>query len=121
MASTLVPCASCARHVRASDRACPFCGGSLEAPASVAANVPAGVRLGRAAIFAVGVAVASSVAACEMKNDTDAAVAEAGPTDDGSVMALYGAPVADAAPAPDVADGGPVARYGAPPAPEDFV
>ncbi len=48
----LLPCVTCARHVRVSERDCPFCGAALEAP-QPKRTVTATVRLAtRAAIFA---------------------------------------------------------------------
>lgn len=111
MTSPLVPCSGCGRHVRASEEKCPFCAHAIESTVA-APGLPVGARLGRAALFAVGVAVAAGSAACgPMTGGNDAAVDQ----DVGNMMALYGAPVM-----PDGgADGGPVARYGAPPAPTD--
>src|SRR6188472_4083354 len=49
-----VPCRSCARHVRAGARACPFCD-HVPADGFRAPNAPAPrARLGRAALFAFG-------------------------------------------------------------------
>lgn len=73
----LLPCTSCARHVRASETSCPFCAASLVAQATAATSSPPGRRLSRAALFALG-ASAAAVAACS-----------------GSVTALYGAPPSD--------------------------
>jgi hypothetical protein len=56
MATSLRPCPGCSRHVRASEPACPFCGGDLgDAFRSVPGpRVPAVGRLSRAALFAIG-------------------------------------------------------------------
>jgi len=64
MSVHLLPCSGCSRHVRASESACPFCGTAIQA--AEAPRGPAG-RLGRAATFAFGAAVATtlSVAGCE--------------------------------------------------------
>jgi hypothetical protein len=53
--SLLLVCPSCERHVRVVDEACPFCGLALSAPlrASLALHPPR-VRLGRAALYALG-------------------------------------------------------------------
>jgi hypothetical protein len=71
----LRPCPGCARHVRVSEVACPFCGGALgaELRASPAPVAPAG-RLSRAALFAVGTgaAVLGSVGAVECTRYTSA-------------------------------------------------
>ena len=61
--SALHPCTSCGRHVRVTERACPFCSAVLSL-AHVAARTTPTQRLGRAATFAFGAAVATSVAAC---------------------------------------------------------
>lgn len=107
----LIPCSTCARHVRSSEAACPFC--SAAVPVTPAQPLPlsrsAGKRLSRAALFALGTS-AAAVGAC-------------------SSVAMYGAPVAydpsDAADAGDAADaddaakrpegGTPAPVYGAPP------
>lgn len=61
----LLPCPGCARHVRAGERECPFCGGAIEVAGAPAVRRPT-TRLGRAATFAFGAAVATtlSVAGC---------------------------------------------------------
>ncbi len=51
----LIPCSSCARHVRASEAACPFCGGELIVAA--ARPQPTG-RLSRTAALVFGASVA---------------------------------------------------------------
>ena len=65
MSNALIPCQSCARHVRATESACPFCAALLPVSArSVQRAVPQ-ARLGRAATFAFGAAaLAVSAAAC---------------------------------------------------------
>ncbi len=51
----LLPCPSCARHARATDAACPFCGVPLpEAFRSAPRPEPHSARLTRAALFALG-------------------------------------------------------------------
>ncbi len=55
----LIPCDACARHVRATDAACPFCGARV--PPSAPHALPT-ERLSRAALFVFGAAVAG--AAC---------------------------------------------------------
>jgi hypothetical protein len=51
----LVACPACARHVRVSETACPFCGVVLAASLRASAPPEApGVRLARAAMFALG-------------------------------------------------------------------
>lgn len=102
MGNRLLPCPSCARHVRAGASACPFCAGEL--PAEVADTRPFLSRpRSRAAILFAGAAV---VGAC---SSTAAAP-------------LYGVPTTDAGLEEDSGnngqpEGGPVAMYG--PAPVD--
>jgi hypothetical protein len=56
MTTPLRPCPGCSRHVRASESACPFCGGELDAAFRSAPSPRAPVvgRLSRAALFAIG-------------------------------------------------------------------
>lgn len=51
----LIPCSTCARHVRATDTECPFCGGEL---AVVEARPQPTQRLSRAAALVFGASVA---------------------------------------------------------------
>jgi hypothetical protein len=61
----LEPCPHCLRHVKITEPACPFCAGALvEAFANVKPRAMPQTRLGRAAVFAFGVAATTSVAAC---------------------------------------------------------
>jgi hypothetical protein len=63
--SHLVSCAACARHVRASESACPFC--RAELPRSLreaSAPRPPRMRLARAALMAVGAGAAAIATAC---------------------------------------------------------
>lgn len=93
----LLPCPGCDRHVRASDPLCPFCGEAL--PMSLrqgrAPALPTR-RLGRAATFAFGAAVAASSAVGCGDGPT---------TDDAGVVMDGGAGLMDAS--SDV-DGGPI-------------
>lgn len=133
----LVPCPACARHVLATERACPFCAAAT--PADLAARVRPEVRsrLSRSAMAALGAALAlsscsSTVAGGDGSAPNDSPAADATPDaprpdvpaadapradvvdDDGAPVALYGdPPPADAGPPDD--DGGPVAEYGGPP------
>jgi hypothetical protein len=99
---SLAPCPSCSRHVRRTERACPFCGSAIALDGAPIAQPPF-VRLGRAAIFTFGAAVAAGAPGC-------------------STYALYGAPAIDTGVAQDAApsndagdDAGVVAHYGGPP------
>ncbi|MEC7524992.1 MAG: hypothetical protein VYE22_34240 [Myxococcota bacterium] len=113
--SHLLPCDGCDRHVRADEPTCPFCGDSLRHRG--APQLP-GARLGRAATFAFGAALAAATASgCGESHDrtdggeppADAAEppADAGiERDSGTVAPPYGTP-------PD--DGGFAPLYGGAP------
>ncbi len=61
----LVACPSCARHVRVSEAACPFCGVVLaESLRQGAPPVRPGVRLTRAALFALGTGTVALAPSC---------------------------------------------------------
>jgi hypothetical protein len=122
---TLVPCPSCSRHVRATESTCPFCATSLAIDPPAPAVI--GERLGRAALFAFGAALATNAAACgtaTVPPGDDAAVhgdagppADAGtdafvpPSPDSGFFPPYGTP-----PPEDAGhDGGLAGAYGAPP------
>ena len=117
--SHLVPCPECDRHVLASDASCPFCGDAIDASVSVPGRPRR--RLGRAATFAFGAAVAAATATtgCGESHspDDDAGTAQdagvdAG-IDSGGVAPPYGIP-------PDP-DGGVAPAYGAPAPDAGFV
>jgi hypothetical protein len=102
----LVPCPACARHVRKSERACPFCAASLT-PDVTAGRAAKGPRLGRAATFAFGAAVATSIAACSSPTTGGTDAATANDSGDGADAA---SPIDvgtgnDAATSPDAASG----------------
>ncbi len=101
----LVPCTSCARHVRATEEACPFCGVPMHVELECS-STPVLTRAGlsRAALFALGAGAAVNLAGCIMNAayggppPSDAGV-DAGSVDadtDGSMNALYGGPPPDA-------------------------
>lgn len=98
MSDHLVPCASCARHVRASDDTCPFCG---HAHVVASARPLPKRRLTRAATFAFGAALtaATSVGCSESHAPSDAQVRPDAGVDSGAIAPPYGAP-ADAGIAP---------------------
>ncbi len=106
----LAPCPGCDRHVLIDAETCPFCG-EATAPGPTPSS-PTG-RLGRAALFAFGAAVASAgLSACSDSHGPtdDAGTARDAGFDAGeAVVPPYGAPPEDA--------GGPVPLYGG--APED--
>ncbi|MBX3229933.1 MAG: hypothetical protein KIT84_26135 [Labilithrix sp.] len=126
--NVLVPCSACARHVRAGEPACPFCGAARVAQQLVAApSLPSG--LSRAALL---LASAAALAACGKEpapppkpspDNTALAPAYGGPPEDIVSAAIYGEPVLleDAGgpqPQPQQADAGlrnQAPAYGAPP------
>ncbi len=63
----LVPCAACARHVKSTDAACPFCGhvASTAAAAGGATAVSGRTRASLVAAAFVAAALAGGVAACD--------------------------------------------------------
>lgn len=81
----LVPCPSCARHVRQSESACPFCSVALALEHLPAPVLPRG-RLGRAATFAFGASLvgATSLVACGGDSETGQQGGGAGATAGGS-------------------------------------
>jgi hypothetical protein len=63
--SSLVPCASCARHVRITESVCPFCQRPFSEPARASAPLPTDSALTRAAIVFMG---ATALSACGKSN-----------------------------------------------------
>ncbi|MBW2463548.1 MAG: hypothetical protein JRH11_17995 [Deltaproteobacteria bacterium] len=118
MSQRLLPCPGCDRHVRVAEPVCPFCGEAIPLAMQNAGPAPVpGRRLGRAARFAFGAAVAGAVAFTGCGDDTS-------PTPDtGTIGPAYGAP-ADTGVDPDTGtdagaedatiDGGDVPLYGSP-------
>jgi hypothetical protein len=140
MSASLVPCPSCARHVRVTDARCPFCASALPNSLAQRAVPNTTQRLTRAAAFAFTASLA--VAGCSSSpspgadastndvvstdrgnstdvitpTDTPAATDSGAPQDNGGAMPLYGAPADVPAVPTDVQDGGAVAPlYGGPP------
>jgi len=119
---SLVPCPSCARHVRATERVCPFCGAAV--PPSFAGYVPRAPaeRLSRAALVAFA---AVAVAGCSKETATpsDAGSADKQQQQEPTTVPAYGAPAPTPAPSPvDAGLGSLVAQaavYGGPPAYRD--
>lgn len=128
MSNPLVPCAACARHVRASSSECPFCG-AARSPVETPAFEGPMPRLSRAMAFAFGATILATGAALDgcVENaqpaygvpfPDDSAVIVDGATD-AAVDAAADAPVD--APADATVDAAPVdagdvgVRYGAPP------
>lgn len=117
----LVPCPACARHVLASETACPFCAASLPSNLAERAIPSAPTRLNRAAAFVFGASLAVTGCSSETTGGgttgmSGGAQEDAGLDDDGGVMPLYGGPPVDGGPDDD---GGGMAEYGAPPPPDD--
>jgi hypothetical protein len=136
----LIPCPGCARHVLASERACPFCAAAMPADFTARVRPEVKARMSRSAMAALGAAIALSACSSTVVGgdgsvtaDTaaDAPFADATPdqprpdapapdvpradvvADDGSPLAMYGTPPpVDAGPDDD---GGGVAEYGGPP------
>jgi hypothetical protein len=120
----LVPCPSCARHVKSSEAACPFC--SVALSGSTVSRTPVRRRLERLAAFTFAATLA--VTGCAAVGDDDSEKSE---QDLGGVHAMYGMPPppVDAGPPPptdagppctpidDIDNGGFAAMYGMPPAP----
>jgi hypothetical protein len=96
----LLACPSCSRHVRATERACPFCSEALpETFAAAPAPRAPTKRLSRAALYAFGATSITVAAACSSGSgtpagDTDGSTADASP-DSPSAMPLYGAAAPD--------------------------
>jgi hypothetical protein len=92
-------CSSCARHVRVSEEACPFCGSAL-ADSFRAAPAPQapGARLTRAALFAFGAGTLALTPACS-SSTSSTATTDAGQSDgqtqeslDSGLQPAYGGP-----------------------------
>jgi hypothetical protein len=89
----LEPCPHCHRHVRVNETACPFC--ARPVAFASAPRVTPRARVGRAAMFAFGVA-ASSQAGCgdNLRSHPDASISADAPPDDGldaGVVPIYAA------------------------------
>lgn len=124
MYQPLAPCPACSRHVKTSERTCPFCDGALPDGIADAAMPGASSRLSRAAAFAFSASIAVTGAAaaslgCTTGTDpnpgdasSDASPTDARPDDSGGQQPVYGAPAFDAG--PDDSGGGG-AKYGGPP------
>ena len=132
--SHLRPCTACARHVRVTEAACPFCGASVDASlAASPAPLPPAARLSRAALFALGAGTISLTTACggavesNTRDDGGATTADGSsqtgdgydggniavpyglappPPDSGVETVDAGPPPADAAASPDAHDAG---------------
>ena len=123
--SSLVPCPSCSRHVRAAETACPFCANALPSDMGARAVPASPRRLERLAAFTFAATLAVTGCSAGGGEETEQQEGEIG-----SIMPMYGmpAPVEDAGPGPDggedctkAADAGApdpgsiMPMYGAPP------
>ena len=128
MYQPLAPCPGCSRHIKTSERTCPFCKSAMPesmADAAVPGATP-GTRLTRAAAFAFTASLAVVAAAAGAEGCTAGTVATGGdassregggPNDEGGQQPIYGAPAYGGFPVdsgPDDAGGGG-AKYGGPP------
>lgn len=102
----LFPCPSCNRHIRRDEAACPFCAAQVDLSGNPEPRLPR-TRLGRAATFAFGAAIAAATTAgCSDSHgrgdDAGTEEQDAGPgeVDSGAVAPPYGAPPVDASVAP---------------------
>ncbi len=120
--SHLRPCAACARHIRVSELACPFCRAEQSAAARTSpAPLAPRARLTRAAMFALGTSAAAVASGCgaqasESKVVDDAGQGAADTGTDAPIIPVpsYGQP---GPPVQEDASGG--ALYGAPPITDD--
>lgn len=62
MTPTLVPCAGCSRHVRASEDACPFCASPLAHPVERSAGASQATRV--VVALAAALTASASLSAC---------------------------------------------------------
>jgi hypothetical protein len=139
MYQPLVPCDSCARHVRVADERCPFCGGAVsDAMRAITPPPLPSLQLSRAGFLALAAAMtlagckedAPTIAKDPPKTKTSASATQADPApaqdaglvdDHGGVMAKYGGPPTFKPPSPSTSVSTPipppamVPAYGAPP------
>jgi hypothetical protein len=113
MLAALVPCPSCARHVRVLEEACPFCGNPFTAmpiARAFATTPPLSGRLSRAAMVLAG---ATALAGCGKEPTIVDPAPKPTSTDNAPMAVLYGGPPIDS---PDAAPTAiSVPAYGAPP------
>ena len=114
----LLPCPTCARHVRVTESSCPFCGALLEESFRASPRIvrrPIG-RVTRASIYALGTSTVAFATACGDPTITPLYGAPGYPppdatTEDVQARPHYGGPPADAGqdafPIVDAAYGGP--------------
>lgn len=117
MPNALVSCASCHRHVRVADAACPFCGASVVGIEPVHRPLRRGRGLTRSAILlgtVLGAAACGGGSSAEPSAEDTSGGEEA--SENADATDTTGDEDADATPeaAPEEDPGGPVAMYGAP-------
>jgi hypothetical protein len=117
--SALVPCPSCARHVRASEASCPFCASALPEGLTAVPNTTR--RLSRFAAFTFAAAVVVTGAMTVGCSGSDEGGEGQSEGQLGGIMPMYGAPVphhdAGTGGCTDDDNGSLVAMYGIPPWP----
>lgn len=113
---SLAPCPACQRHIRVSERACPFCGNGVSP--SIASKVVPGTtqRLSRAAAFAFTATLTLAGCSDTTTPAPDAAGDTVSPSD---TVTPSDTPTTDTTPSDVTADapqdnGGPAPAYGAP-------
>jgi len=111
----LTPCTSCARLVRITDAACPFCGCAVSAADT---GTPVAKHLSRAAMLvgaaALGVACSGAVSQPVYGSPVvDSGIDGSSDANSDGPIAMYGGPPVDSG--LDAAPDSPVAAYGGPP------
>jgi hypothetical protein len=102
----LVLCPSCARHVRVSEAACPFCGtGVSEATRGTEKRRAPTARLSRAALYAFGVGTVAVAAACSSSGTTNPGGDDSGASDGQTQDEFRGQPAYGIAIMPDGGEG----------------
>ena len=124
MYQPLAPCPACSRHIRTTERTCPFCASAIPESITESALPGASSRLSRAAAFAFTASLAVTGAAVGTSGCTsgstltdgdasaDGSTKDGSPDDEGGLQAAYGAIAVDSG--PDDA-GGAGTKYGGPP------
>jgi len=123
MYQPLAPCPACSRHIKTTERICPFCNGAVPETIAESALPGASSRLSRAAAFAFTASLAVTGAAAVTTGCTSGSTLTSGdasadsgkdgsPDDEGGIQPAYGAIAVDSG--PDDA-GGAGTKYGGPP------
>lgn len=112
--SALLPCPSCARHVRATSSSCPFCHCALT-PVDVPVATTGGARVSRAMLFAFGATLIAGSALDGCAESATPVYGAPAPPLDASMNDAGDAAVDVATDGAPADDGSPGVRYGAPP------